>query len=195
MRVTAIVLAAGESRRMGRTKQTLPYGDSTIIEAIVDALERSRVDQIVVVLGANREEIAPLLANRRVHLVTNPHSVDGMLSSAQCALNSLLEGDDAYLFVLGDQPQIDPAIIDSLIATAERSQNAIFLPVYQGRRGHPVLIRAALRAAILALPLTVGLNELIHRNADTVEEVPVQTPSVLKDIDTPEDYQEAIHGS
>jgi molybdenum cofactor cytidylyltransferase len=192
MKVAAIVLAAGNSSRMGRAKQMLPFGTSTILETVIATVHESKANSINVVLGANRAEIEPILAGLDVEVFVNPQPELGMLSSVQCCI-SRLDGDvDAFLFVLGDQPQIRREIVDHLIDRASLSAKGIFVPTYSGKRGHPLLIRASHRAEILQLPNSGGLNKLLHDHPDDVEEVPVDTDTILKDIDTPEDYDLAI---
>lgn len=187
MKVAGIVLAAGESRRMGRAKMTLPFGDSTLLETVIGALEEA-VDSVTVVLGRNWEEVSATIAHRNVETFVNPRPEGGMLSSAQWALAQLQDEADAFLFALGDQPRIQPTVVETLLAAAERSVKGIVLPIYAGKRGHPVLFRARYKQAILALPLTMGLNAIARAHPDDVEEVPVDTPSIHQDIDTPEDY-------
>src|SRR5258708_17036067 len=105
MKSAAIVLAAGESRRMGRPKQTLPYGDSTILRSVVSAVENSSVDSLTVVLGFNREEVQAALQESKARLVINPEPERGMLSSVQYGIQSLAGTPDALLIIPGDQPQ------------------------------------------------------------------------------------------
>jgi molybdenum cofactor cytidylyltransferase len=192
MRVQAVVLAAGESRRMGRTKATLPYGGATILEAVVRALRACELDRVAVVVGRNRGEIAAAVGSLEVELVENPAPELGMLGSVQRAVERMPEEMEAILIALGDQPQIQPATIRALLGAARGSPRGIFLPTYQGRRGHPALLRARYRQQILALPHTVGLNALIRAHPEDVEEVAQDAPGILEDIDTPEEYARAV---
>jgi molybdenum cofactor cytidylyltransferase len=191
MRVAAIVLAAGESRRMGRPKQTLSFGDSTVIGAVVGALQASQVSFTTVVLGYHSEEVREALAGMEVDTTINPAPEQGMLSSAQWGLSHLPDTYDAYLFALGDQPGLQPDIISALMAAA-MSGHGIILPTHGGKRGHPLIIRARYREEILALSLTGGLNQLLECHPDDISLVPVESPSIHEDIDTPEDYDRAI---
>ncbi len=192
MRVGAIVLAAGESRRMGRVKATLPYGDSTVLETILKALEASAVDAVTVVLGRNWEQVYAAIEDLDVEVFVNPRPERGMLSSAQWALGQLRDDLDGFLFVLGDQPQIRTETVNALLAAAERSRHGILLPTFEGKRGHPLLLRANYKEEILHLPHTVALNALLQAHPDDVEEVPVSSATGLKDIDTPEEYAQAL---
>lgn len=191
MRVEAIVLAAGESTRMGRSKQLLPWGDSTILETILRVLQKSAVGGITVVLGHSRREIEASIGHLSLNIVVNPRPELGMLSSIQCALESIRGDAEAYLIALGDQPQIQASTVDSLIRAASESDQGIYLPTFSGKRGHPVVLRARNRSAILGLSPESGLNILIRANGADVCELPVPSPTILADIDTPGDYERA----
>ncbi len=192
MRIGALVLAAGDSRRMGRNKQMLPYGESTVIETILRVLQKSPVDGVTVVLGRSWEEVWGAIDGLDVEMFVNPRPENGMLSSVQWGLAQMRGDLDGFLIVLGDQPQIRAETVAALIKAAERHPKSIFVPTYQGRRGHPVLFRASLKRAILDLPLTSGLNRLLAEHPEQIQEVEVDSDTVLKDIDTPEDYRRAL---
>jgi len=192
MKIPAIILAAGEGRRMGRAKQTLPFGGATMLEAVVRTLQASAVDRVAVVLGYRWQEVSAVLAGGDVETVVNPHPERGMLSSVQCGLARVAEDADAFLIALADQPHLQVRTVHALIAAAEKTGKGIVLPTFDGKRGHPVLFRTRYRAEILALPLSVGLNQIAKTHPDDVEEVALETPTVLQDIDTPEDYLRAL---
>lgn len=192
MTIAAIVLAAGASSRMGRTKLTLPYGDSTILETVIRALEAAGIEAITVVLGRNWEEVYAEIEDLDVEVFVNPRPERGMASSAQWALAQMRDDIDAFLIVLGDQPQIQTSTIKEVLRAAAMSNQGILVPTFEGKRGHPVLFRSKYKKAILALPDNVGLNEVLKQSADDVREVAMDTETILKDIDTPEDYREAV---
>ncbi len=192
MTIAAIVLAAGASSRMGRTKLTLPYGDSTILETVIRALEAAGIEAITVVLGRNWEEVYAEIEDLDVEVFVNPRPEWGMASSAQWALAQMRDDIDAFLIVLGDQPQIQTSTIKEVLRAAAMSNQGILVPTFEGKRGHPVLFRSKYKKAILALPDNVGLNEVLKQSADDVREVAMDTETILKDIDTPEDYREAV---
>jgi molybdenum cofactor cytidylyltransferase len=184
-----MVLAAGESKRMGRTKQLLPFANKTVLETVIDRITRSNVDDILVVLGSNREKIEEVIKDLPVKRVYNPNFKEGMLSSVQKGFTAIPEEAEAVLVVLGDQPKIPSSVIDQ-IATAYRStEKGIVLPVYEGKRGHPVLISTKYREEVANLHPEIGLRELVHKHPEDILEVDLDSSSVLEDIDTPDDYK------
>jgi len=187
--IWAIILAAGESRRMGEPKLLLPFGQKTIFETVFDNVLDSNADRICVVLGAREKEIQSKIRDLSVKVVVNHNFKKGMLSSIQLGFRSLPEEAKAVIIVLGDQPSIPSTIIDSIIKVYQTTGKGIILPVHIGRRGHPILIDTKYRNNIAELDPDIGLKELIHSHRDDIAEVKVDTSAILKDIDTPEDYK------
>ena len=185
--VTAIVLAAGESRRMGRLKPLLAFGKGTVIEAVVRSLKACPVDEILVVTGHRSPEIAAALATWNVHLVENPDYRAGMLSSIQRGVQAADPQTDWLILALADQPHIPPAVVEQLLAEAGQ-ELGVLIPTFEGRRGHPILIHASCREEIAALPPEGGLRQLWAQRPELVRHIPVASPAVLQDMDTPEDY-------
>ena len=191
---SAIVVAAGLSTRMGRCKQLLPYGKLTVIEQIVSVLLKCGLDEVVVVIGHNRQAIEAKLALWPVRSVFNPNYQSAeMLSSVQCGLSALNPERQATLIVLGDQPQLEMTVIRKLIQAHRNGGGRLIIPSYQMRRGHPIVIDQAYWPEILALPLTETLRSVINTRADEIHYVSVDTDSVLRDMDTPEAYQRELH--
>ncbi len=190
--ITAVVLAAGRSERMGRPKMLLPFGRRTLIETVLAGVRRSRVDDVVVVLGAHRESIEPVVSRFALRAVFNEDLEGGMLSSVLRGLREVPAAARAFLVVLGDQPFPPATVIDRLIAAHEGTGKGLILPVHGGRRGHPLLIDIRYRDEVMALDPSVGLRQLLRDHPDDILEVPVRTPAVLADIDRPEDYREAL---
>ncbi|MCX6566636.1 MAG: nucleotidyltransferase family protein [Candidatus Aminicenantes bacterium] len=177
---------------MGSPKMLLPFGRKKLIEKVVAGVMKFRVDVILVVLGARRGEIERLLRTYPVKPVFNPNFERGMLSSIQKGLDELPGEVRAVLVVLGDQPWTPASVVERLVAGFERSGKGIVLPVHRGRRGHPALIDLKYKREIMDLDPAVGLRQLLLRHHDDVLEVPVRTPSVLRDIDRPEDFRKAL---
>jgi molybdenum cofactor cytidylyltransferase len=191
--IGAIILAAGRSRRMGRNKMLLPFAAATVLETVVmEVAACAQVTERVVVTGHQPDQIAALLGPYPVYCVFNPaYAQADMLVSIQVGLRALSAEVSAALIVLGDQPRIERTIVQQVIA-AHRPQT-IVIPSYQMQRGHPILIDRALWPAVLALPETAALRDFIRAHEERIRYVVVETDSVLKDLDTPEDYAELIN--
>lgn len=190
--ISAIVLAAGQSRRMGCQKLLLPFGGHTVIAHVVGAVLGSAVEETCIVVGRGRDRIAEALAGSGVIYVTNPDSAGDMLSSVRCGLRALSPHTEAILVVLGDQPGITSTLIDEMIRAFAAAQGGIIVPVHAGQRGHPLLLSAIYREEILTGYGDVGLRGLLHAHPDAILELSAATPAVLSDIDTPQDYRRAL---
>jgi len=190
--ISAIVLAAGQSRRMGCQKLLLPFGGQTVIAHVVGAVLRSAIAETCVVVGGGRDRIAEALAGSGVTYVTNPDPAGDMLSSVRCGLRALSPRTEAILVVLGDQPGITSTLIDEMIRAFTDAKDGIIVPVHAGQRGHPLLLSAVYRDEILTGHEDVGLRGLLHAHPDDILDLSVATPAVLSDIDTPQDYRRAL---
>lgn len=191
MKVLAVVLATTDSRRPGSNKLLVPYDESTVIEHVLSTLIRSSVSKIHVVLGSDAHAVTPLLRGTRIDWSVNPHPEQGIATSAQCGITDAEGTYDAYLFALGDQPTVPPEVVDALIAVASQSTKSIFVPVHDGRRGHPVLLRSTLKPEILGLGHGADVNTLLADMPDAVQEVPVPWPGILDNLSSRSDYQRA----
>jgi molybdenum cofactor cytidylyltransferase len=191
--IVTLILAAGESKRMGKAKLLLPYKNRTIIEDVVHNCLASKSDKVIVVLGGHREKIIPMIEHLPVSVVYNPDYKKGMLSSIQCGIRSLPADTRAIVITLSDQPGIPGDVIDLLIKSYKKTKKGILLPVFSQRRGHPILIDFKYREEILNLSPNTGLRGLVHAHPEDILEVPVDCPNILKDIDTPEDYKRFRH--
>ncbi len=194
IRVEAIVLAAGEGRRMGRSKPLLPWNGRTLIEHIVSELQVAKVQAIHVVTGHRADEVAVVLQGTPAVCVANPDYHDGMLSSVRAGLRAIADDADAVLVCLCDQPHIPPVLVNQLVDAFAAGAGEILVPVVAGRRGHPLLFSIRYRAEILACYDDTGLRGLLQAHPDAVCEVVVDDPGILVDLDTPEDYARATRG-
>jgi len=187
----AIILAAGSSTRMGTQKLLLPYRESSIIETVVDNVLASKVDRVLVVLGADHAEVTRALHGKPVDFCNNKAHASGMLSSVLCGFRALPEEANIALVFLGDQPEISPQVTNAVIDAYNEDIRGIVIPVYNHRRGHPLLIDLKYRRDINKLDLEKGLRSLMHLFPEDVLEVEVDHPGILVDIDTREDYSKA----
>jgi molybdenum cofactor cytidylyltransferase len=187
--LAGIVLAAGESRRMGTPKQLLPFGERTILERVVDTLLTAGVGQVIVVLGHLADRVRTVLGDRPVQAIVNEAYRQGMLSSVKCGVQAISTDHNAVLFALGDQPQIDSAVVREVIRAYRAGDAGIVIPRYNGEKGHPIIINLSrYREAIIDLPDSLGLNALMQEYADDVHLIDVTTEDIIHDIDVPEDY-------
>ena len=189
--VSAILLAAGASRRMGRPKQLLKFGRGTMLEEAIEPLLRSRVREVLVVLGHRADEIRRSIAMLPVRVAINSDPDRGMLSSVQCGVMAASADADAFLVALGDQPFLCAHVIDALIRAFKDSHRGIVVPVWMGRRGHPIILDARYASCILGMGQAGTLRDVVRAHADDVLEVSVGTEDILRDMDTPEEYEEA----
>ena len=187
----AIILAAGSSIRMGSQKLLLPYHDSTMIETVIDNVLGSRIDKVMVVLGSDSDKITRTIGQKPVEICINPQPEKGMLSSVLCGFKAIPEEANAALVYLGDQPNIPPGITNMILEAYNEDLHGIVIPVYNHRRGHPLLVDLKYRRDIYKLDLEQGLRSLMHLFPDDVQEVEVDEPGILVDIDTREDYSNA----
>lgn len=187
-RVTAVVLAAGQSRRMGRSKQLLPWGETTVLGQTLRNLKESAVHDILVVTGAEAEQVAAIAQEEAVPTVHNERYDSGeMLSSLQTAVARLPENRTAVLVMLADQPMVTAPIIDQLLHAYARNEGSLIAPEYGSRRGNPVLIDRAHFAELLTLPPGSAPRDLLRSHPVTL--VPVSTGAILQDIDNLDDYE------
>jgi molybdenum cofactor cytidylyltransferase len=191
--IWAIILAAGESKRMGTPKMLLPFDRSTMIETVISNVLGSKADRILVVLGSSGSEIEKLIRTKTVNYCFNENYKDGMLSSVKCGLRNIPAGFRAALIFQGDQPLITSSTSDSVIDSYNLSGKGIVIPVYHNRRGHPVLIDKKYTKEIEKLSPSLGLRSLSYTFPNDVLEVAVNDPGILRDIDTYPEYEKAIN--
>ncbi len=190
--VGAIVLAGGESSRMGQPKVLLPWEkDKTIIEHITQQLIRSRLEHIHVVTGYYADEVKSLIKPMGARVVHNrSHKTGEMVSSLKAGLRAMPDNVAATLVVLGDQPRIQPKVIYQLLFAYAQGAGDLLIPSYKMRRGHPILIGRQYWHDILKLRRNGVLRDVINMHSDKITYINVNTDSILRDVDTPEDYRQ-----
>jgi len=186
--IWAIILAAGESKRMKVPKMLLPFNGKTMIEKVIENVIRSEVFRTLVVLGSNRNEILGSISHLPINHCYNENYRKGMLSSVQCGFKNLPANFDAVLVFPGDQPFIEPDVINVIINTYRETGKGIIVPMYRKKRGHPLLIDCKYRDEIYTLEENEGLRSLSNMHQKDVFEVKTNSPGILKDFDTKEDY-------
>lgn len=191
--ISGILLAAGESRRMGSPKALLRYQGRTFIERSCDALLTAGVDEVIVVLGARAEELRRALPTHpALRAVVNPRYFQGQLSSLTVGIGALSPQSEAAVVNLVDHPLVTAGTIRALIEAFRAAPMPILIASYRGRRGHPVLFASRVYGELLAAPLDQGAKAVVRKAPHRVREVPLDDPGILADIDTPEDYERYI---
>ena len=187
-----ILLAAGQSRRMGaQNKLLLPFGGKTVLEATLTQLCAANIGQVYVVTGHEREQIAPVLSAFPVEEVFNPGFEVGMTSSIQAGV-AVAQNGLGYMICLGDMPLISTAVYQQLAArflsVVAQNARAILLPRFEGNKGNPVVFAADYRNEILQHEHPEGCKGIVQANVAQVVWVDMTEDDVLRDIDSPEDY-------
>jgi molybdenum cofactor cytidylyltransferase len=191
--IWSIILAAGESRRMGFPKMLLKFNGKTMIENVIDHVAESDSDGILVVLGAGWEDLIELVTKYDIKYSYNKNYRKGMLSSVQCGFRNLPSDIEAAMVFQGDQPFISPSVINSVINAYRSSDKGIIIPVYNGKRGHPLLLDRKYREEIEGLDNNEGLRSITYIHPDDIFEVESDDAGILKDFDNIEDYNKEIN--
>ena len=189
--IAAIILAAGRSRRMGKFKPLLPFGNQTVIESCVSHLRAAGVSEIVVVVGHRAEDVREKLKSALVNFVTNPNPDSEMSASIALGIGALTHVPGAVLLTPVDHPAIDPKTIGFLIEKW-RGGAKLIQPDFKGKGGHPVLIDLSYRDELKGLDPDAGLRGFFNKHRAAVLRLAVDTPFVARDMDTWEDYR-ALH--
>jgi molybdenum cofactor cytidylyltransferase len=190
--ISAILLAAGESRRMGEFKQLLRIGNKSFVEHCIDNILASRVDELIIVTGYRALEVHRVVGNRPVKFAHNADYQLGMASSIKCGFAALSEGSQACVVALVDQPKIGADVIDLVIECYRKAPAIIVIPTYLGRNGHPILLDNSLKGEILSMDSEKGLRQVVRAHDREVARVEVHSEAVLEDCDLPEDYQRIL---
>jgi len=186
--VSAILLAAGESKRLRMPKLLLPFGKSTILEQTIDNLLNSRVDEVIVVLGYRAEEMMRKLANRPVKIAINPIYHQGMSTSIVKGLSLVNNRAQAIMVALADQPLINSQTINRLIEESLGYDKGIVIPTYQAERGHPVIFASEYKEELLGLKGDIGGRQTIKEHPNDTLEVIADSKAITMDVNTINDY-------
>ena len=194
--ISAVILAAGESKRMGKqNKLLLPVAGEALLVKLIKSVCDSDVGQVIVVIGHEAEKIRRKLNNFPLSFVYNPNFSEGMTTSIKSGVKEVSPDCDGYMICLADMPFINTSEINKLIhAYAQnriKKNRLIVIPVYQGHRGNPVLFSTEFREDILEHKMEYGCKGVIMKNFESVKEIEMDDDSMLLDVDTLEDYQRA----
>ncbi len=191
MKIAAIVLAAGKSERMGKNKLLLKINETTLIEQIIQAIKKTKISEIIVVLGYKPEKIIEIISQRFSHVKTviNEEYEAGMTSSFKKGVQHALDSDAVMLF-LGDQPVLNSRLINVMINKFQERKNEVDIvsPIYKGKKGHPVLFSSRLFKEILSLEDAGIIRDVVHRHSDKHLLVEGEKWNIV-DVDTYSDFQ------
>jgi molybdenum cofactor cytidylyltransferase len=186
--LAAVILSGGASRRMGSPKALLPYQGRPFLEHLLDIAKHPRIGARRVVLGPDAATISSQVALAPEEVVINKEWERGQLSSIQAAIRSLPAGTDGFLLCPVDQPLISASLIGELIEAFENTRSAIVLPLYRGRRGHPVIFAARLYEELLNAPEEKGARAVVWAHPEEISEVPTNEEGCVLNLNDPEAF-------
>jgi molybdenum cofactor cytidylyltransferase len=188
--ICAIILAAGQSKRMGQPKMLLPWGKSTVIEHVISTFLNAGIEDVTVITGGARDQVEGAIGPYPVRKIHNQEYAAGeMLSSIQLGLRALPSQAQAGLIGLGDQPQVQERNVRLIREAYRDGKSGLIVPSFQMRRGHPWLVARPFWGEILELKSPESPRDFLNRHANEIHYVSVDSPSILADLDTLEDYR------
>lgn len=182
--ISAIILAAGKSARMGQNKMLMKWGNVTVLEKVIQTIQSAKIKDIILVTTL---EIAKQFTKYELRITINGTNQE-MLSSIQFGLQGQNAEAQATMIVLGDQPQVEERSVWSVCEAYQKSKTNIIVPSFQMRRGHPWLVARPLWNEILRMKSNQSPRDFLNAHAGEIEYVNLDTPSILQDLDTPDDY-------
>ncbi|HVH60921.1 MAG TPA: NTP transferase domain-containing protein [Candidatus Sulfotelmatobacter sp.] len=188
-RITAVVLAAGASTRMGTAKQLLQIDGQPLVQHVLDNVQRSGVGEIILVLGHSAEAIQRELKLEGAKVVFNENFLQGMGTSLKAGLAAVDSKVQAALIILADQPFVRPETLDQLIAAHERTRAQIVIPTFRGFRGNPVLLDRSVFPEVMGLSGDIGCRAIFGEHQDGIVKCEVEDVGILLDIDQKQDYE------
>ena len=189
--LAAVILSGGASSRMGTPKALLPYHDGTFLEHLLTVTDHPRIGWRRVVLGADAQAIAEGVELAVDEVVINKNWEAGQLSSVQVGLRSLPAGTDGMLLCLIDHPLISLKLVGDLLERFSESGKAIVLPVYKGRRGHPVIFASRLYEELLSAPLETGARAVVWAHGEEVCEMETKEEGCVLNLNDPDELARA----
>ena len=186
--ITAIILAAGESKRMGEPKMLMPWGKSTVLQTVISTFQVSGINDILVITGGARQQVEALVGKTVQTIFNENYDIGGMLSSIQAGLSAKIHEASAALICLGDQPQVNERNVRSICEAFTKIKSPIVVPSYQMQRGHPWLVARPLWDEILQMKSPRTPRDFIRKHSRHIHYINVETSSVIEDLDTQEDY-------
>ncbi len=189
MNISAIILAAGQSKRMGQPKMLLPWGNTTVLGKVIETIQSAGIEDILVVTGGAKDEVEKLVASYKVRVTHNQdYASNEMLESIQLGLQAQKLEAQGTLICLGDQPQVKERSVRIVCEMFIAQKSSIVVPSYQMRRGHPWLISRELWAEVLQMRAPESMRDFLNKHGDDIFYIEHDSPDILQDLDTPSDY-------
>jgi molybdenum cofactor cytidylyltransferase len=187
--ICGIILAAGEGKRMGKVKLTLPLGDKQLIEWVLQAVKLAPLDKYFLVVRPEDKEMIKIGESWGAEIVLNPEYRSGMSSSIRKALDQISsEVVEGIFILLGDQPLINPFIIFKMLKAFTPGKREIVVPFYKDKQGNPVLFDNYWKEELMKLSGDVGGRSLLKANPENIKRVKISDRAVIEDINSEEDY-------
>lgn len=188
--ITAVILAAGESKRMRQPKMLLPWGSGIVLTHVISTFREAGLEDIVVVTGGAKEKVEGAISDLDVNTVFNPDFARGeMLSSIQCGIRAATRQTQAVLIGLGDQPQVRAGSVRMVCEAYGETKSDIIVPSFNRRRGHPWLVARSLWGELLTMESPRSPRDFLETHQEKIHYANVDDSGILFDLDTPEDYQ------
>jgi len=189
MSISAIVLAAGQSKRMGQPKMLLRWGNTTVLGKAIETIQQAGVEDILVITGGAKDKVESIASSYKLRFAHNAdYANDDMLVSIQLGISEQKTQSVAALICLGDQPQVEERSVRLVCESFQRSKSGIVVPSHQMRRGHPWLIAREHWGEVLEMREPKSMRDFLNSHKDEILYVESNSPGILQDIDTPEDY-------
>ena len=186
--ISAILLAAGQSRRMnGENKLTKKINGIPLINHSVKNILSSPIDELIIVLGHQKENVEKLIdSNKKIKIVTNNNYKNGISSSIIKGLNNLSMKSDAFFICLADMPFVNNKVYNKLIESVNIKE--ILIPTYKNIRGNPILFSKNMKEKLLNIDGDIGGKKIINKNGDKVQEIIIEEDSITKDFNTKNNF-------
>jgi molybdenum cofactor cytidylyltransferase len=188
----AVILAAGESSRMGSPKALLQIKGNTFLQHIVDTVRRAGLENIIAVIGHDAENIRSKFPDNAVQFIVNENYQKGQLSSIQTVIKNIPKEVDAILVCPIDRPLVSSGLVQNLLSEFIKSKPPVVIPIYDAKRGHPIIFSSSVFPELMRAPLDIGARAVVWAHHNEVVEVPTNEEGVLINIDTPELYEKYI---
>jgi molybdenum cofactor cytidylyltransferase len=187
--ISALILAAGESKRMGTPKMLLPWGETTVLGQVIRVFNAAAINDVIVVTGGAREAVEQIAEASGARTVFNQdYASQEMLNSLQAGLHAMDPNAEAALIALGDQPQIQENTVSVIVEKYVQTGASLVVPSHRMHRGHPWLIARNLWDALFRMRSPETPRDFLHQHAQQILHIELDTPTILQDLDTLEDY-------